>query len=286
MKLAFIARVEKPEAVEYAARLMQEAKSRGHDLVLEPALARFLGQEQLAGDDEQLKSAGVIIVLGGDGTFLGATRRLRGTAGYFLAVDVGGFGFMSEAAPDDIEGIMGAVENPTAHQGFRSMLEATIIPRTGAQQRWVAINDVVVSKAVGEGLIEVALVSRGHPICNLRADGVVFASPSGSTAYSLSAGGPIVHPSLECMIVTPICPHTLATRPLVLPTEHEIEVTLGPQAEIGRKVMFVVDGQERQEIAVGDRLLVRGAEDRVKVCKLERGSFYQKLREKLRWGMR
>jgi len=286
MKVALLARVEKPEAVKSAARLLDRMAFEGYDTLLEPALAESLGKHSLAAPDERLKQAQVIVVLGGDGTFVAAVRRLHGTDAYFLAVDVGGFGFLSEATPDDIEGIMKALANPAAHQGFRSMVEATLVPLQGPRRSWVAVNDVVVGKAVAAKMIEVELQARGHRFATLRADGVVFASPSGSTAYSMSAGGPIVHPALECMVVTPICPHSLSQRPLVLPLDHTIEVTVGPLSEIGRSVMFMVDGQERQEISVGDKLLVHGAKDRVKVCKLHRGTFYQKLKDKLGWAKR
>ncbi len=226
----------------------------------------------------------LLVVLGGDGTLLSAARLLAGSQVPLLGVNAGGLGFLTEVALEEMFQVLERVLEGQTTITQRSLLEAEVW-REGkkvASQR--VLNDVVVNKGVLARIIDLETYIDESYLTTFKADGLIISSPAGSTAYNLSAGGPIVHPALGCIILTPICPHTLTNRPIILPEDRTIRVFLG--SVHGAEVYLTFDGQVGYRVVEGDVLEVRTSPHRLSLIKSPHRSFYEVLRSKLRWGER
>lgn len=222
-----------------------------------------------------------MIVLGGDGTLLSAARLIYPRKVPLLGINFGDFGFLSELTVDDMfEGIDAALRGEY-HLERRNMLKVMLMSHSGRARTSVyALNDAVVREINFRTLVIKTAIA-GVPLNSFKADGLIVATPTGSTAYSLSAGGPIVEPTVQCLIATPICPHKLSVRPLIFPATQTIEVTFGPE---DARVQLAVDGQLVIELSPRDRLVVRRAERPIYFLQPRPRSFYEVLRAKLKWG--
>lgn len=225
----------------------------------------------------------LLVVLGGDGTLLSAARLLAGSPVPLLGVNAGGLGFLTEVALEELFQVLERVLAGQTTVIQRSLLEA-VVWREGKQTaRQRVLNDVVVNKGVLARIIDLETHIDDHYLTTFKADGLIISSPAGSTAYNLSAGGPIVHPALGCIILTPICPHTLTNRPIILPEDRTIRVSVG---SVDGEVYLTFDGQVGYRVGEGDLLEVRTSPDRLCLIKSPHRSFYEVLRSKLRWGER
>lgn len=223
----------------------------------------------------------LLLVLGGDGTLLAAAREAAPHGIPILPINLGSLGFLTSFT---LEEMYPALEETLAGRlaaSERIMLHAMLIRdgKTIDDQR--VLNEVVINKGTLARMIEVKLSIDQDFVCRYRADGLIVATPTGSTAYSLSAGGPIVHPIVECFIVTPICPHTLSDRPLVVGDKCCVEMHLVGPAE---SVYLTLDGQKGIQMESGDRVRISRAEGRLKLIQPKRKSYYEILRGKLKWG--
>lgn len=220
------------------------------------------------------------IVLGGDGTMLWAARALAPRGVPLAGVNTGKFGFL---AAFSLEGIV--KELPELLDGTRRaaewlMLEVQTAGAAG-EFRSLALNDVVLTGAQPARMVLIGLAVDGEPVTTYAGDGLAVSTPVGSTAYSLSAGGPIVNPLLDAMVVTPICAHSLSNRPLVVPPEAHLTITLAGRAERG---ILTADGQEATAVAPGEAVHVRRADVRARVFNTASRTYYETLRDKLGWG--
>jgi len=223
----------------------------------------------------------VIVVMGGDGTLLSVARRYGQKGLPILGVNVGGLGFLTEVS---LEEFYPAIEQILAGKyevEERMMLHATIF-RNG-QPLWGenVLNDAVINKGALARIVELTAWIDGEYLTTYRADGLIIATPTGSTAYTLSAGGPIVYPTLRHVLLLPICPHTLSMRPIILPETVTLAVTLDRKAE---DVYLTVDGQVGQMLEAGDRVEVKCASHHLKLIRSPRRSHFEILRAKLGWG--
>jgi NAD+ kinase len=223
----------------------------------------------------------LLLVLGGDGTLLAAAREAAPHGIPILPINLGSLGFLTSFT---LEEMYPALEETLAGHlaaSERIMLHAMLIRdgKTLDDQR--VLNEVVINKGALARMIEVKLSIDQDFVCRYRADGLIVATPTGSTAYSLSAGGPIVHPIVESFIITPICPHTLSDRPLVVGDKCCVEMNLVGQAE---SVYLTLDGQKGIQMQSGDRVRIFRAEERLKLIQPGRKSYYEILRSKLKWG--
>jgi NAD+ kinase len=240
---------------------------------------------EVAGGGELLRSpadADLLISLGGDGTLLRAARFLAGAPVPILGVNLGRLGFLTSCGSSDFEQALRAVIAGQYEAEERMALQAHAVNISGALQgKWRALNDFVMHKGGFARMLSVQVHVNGEQLGAYNADGIVVSSPTGSTAYSLSTGGPLVIPTLDSIIITPISPHALAIRPIVLPPN--VEVTLqamgGPD-----EVLVTVDGQVGARFAQGDKLVVRRAEYPVHIVRFPGTSFFERLRVKLGWG--
>jgi len=231
---------------------------------------------QLVADCSQL-----LLVLGGDGTMLAAASLAAPRGIPILPINMGSLGFLTSFT---LEELYPALEDALAGRysvSQRVMLQAELARAGTVIESQCALNDAVIHKGALARMITLELQINSDFVCRYRADGLIVASPTGSTAYSLSAGGPIVHPAVESFLITPICPHTLSDRPLVVPDSTSIEIKLNGDAE---SVFLTLDGQRGIPMQVTDRVRVSRAKDALKLIYPPKKSYFEILRNKLKWG--
>ncbi len=225
-----------------------------------------------------------ILVLGGDGTLLAAARIAAPTGQPMLSVQLGGFGFLAECQPEDARACVASVLNGDYRIAERVMLRVAIECPARAPNAFSALNDAVVAKGTLARLLHLRAYVDGHFVAAYAADGLIVSTPTGSTAYSLSAGGPLVHPDVDCLILTPICPHGLSLRPLVLPGGSHVKLMVDNVED--SEVVVTVDGQTGVPLAPEECVVVSRSPHRARLIIPDAGDFYRKLREKLGWGER
>jgi NAD+ kinase len=223
-----------------------------------------------------------IVTLGGDGTLLRASRIVEAFPVPILGINLGRLGFLTCCPADALESALARLASGDYVVEPRMRLDARVRDAEGAERAtWLALNDVVLHKGGFARVVTMWVQANGETVAHYSADGIVIATPTGSTAYSLSAGGPIVFPTLETMIVTPVSAHTLALRPLVLPPTSELTVRVedGPD-----ELLVTVDGQVGGTFAVGETLVVRRSSRPVPIVRFPDASFFATMRAKLHWG--
>jgi len=228
----------------------------------------------------------LIVVLGGDGTLLAMAARIAqaGRDIPILGVNFGSLGFLTEIRIDELTPSLERVLDGTATFDERAMLAATFRRRTGEIDSRVALNDVVFTKGALSRMIELSVWVNGGFVTRVKADGLIIASATGSTAYNLAAGGPIVHPRVDALVLTPIAPHTLTNRPVIIPGTAEVEVRM--EADGATEDVFVTyDGQSGYPLEEGDIVRVRKSDRTLRLVTPAR-SYFEVLREKLKWGER
>ncbi|MEP6691251.1 MAG: NAD(+)/NADH kinase [Gemmatimonadaceae bacterium] len=258
------------------AVLIARAPELGMSLAFEAELHDIAGGAVLAsGDDVDL-----LLTLGGDGTLLRGARFLDGRRAPILGVNLGHLGFLTSCGGAEMERAIERVADGDYHVEARMALLAHS-SRTTDGVRWRALNDIVMHKGGFARVMRLSVMVNGDLVGTYAADGIIVSTPTGSTAYSLSAGGPIVVPTMDSIIVTPISPHTLAVRPVVLPPEADVSI----QAEEGPDELLVtVDGQVGSSFSPGDTLVVRRAAEPVWLLRFSESSFFSRMRTKLGWG--
>jgi len=266
-------------ALGLAAELLEWLERRGHEVLLDPA-----SREALGGDNGVLQPgapADLVVVLGGDGTLLSVARLYAGGPP-ILGVNLGRLGFLTEVPRDELYPALVEVLAGRFQLDSRSMFDVLLERTTGERISYRALNDAVIAKASLARIIELVVEVDRRLVSRYRADGLVVSTPTGSTAYNLSAGGPILHPHLPVAVLSPICPHTLTLRPLVVPDSSVVEVILETP---GEKVHLTIDGQEGCEMNRGDRLRITRAAESVRLARtLQPRSIFEGLRSKLHWG--
>ena len=264
-------------------RVREYAASRGVAFLFEEELLGSHGMEGVAPlRPEDLPDLDLLLTLGGDGTLLRGARQVARHGTPVLGANFGHVGFLTSAAPEELVGAQALARSGEIWLDERMMLDVRAESQDGAAcGEFLALNDVVLHKGGVARMIRLEVGANGHMVGSYSADGIILATPTGSTAYSLSAGGPIVAPSVDCIIATPICPHTLAVRPLVLPASETVTVdVLTPSGEL----LLTIDGQEDAHLAPGDRVVVRRAPWPVRLVRFHGQTFFSTLRRKLGWG--
>jgi NAD+ kinase len=265
---------------EVMQRLVVFAEREGLDLRAEEALrplapdARLLTHDDVAGLD-------LLLTLGGDGTLLRGAR-LVGPAVPILGINLGHLGFLTTAAPDELEAALDRWLAGDYQLDERMVLAIRCESPTGVcGGTYTALNDAVLHKGGAARVIRLKVTAQPEEVGSYSADGIILATPTGSTAYSLSAGGPVVHPSVDCIIATPISPHTLSVRPIVLPADATITLeVLSPTEEL----ILTVDGQDGETLTPGARVVVSRSPHPVRLVRFPEQTFFSTLRRKLRWG--
>ena len=265
-----------PLVTKLLAWLDQQGVAAEYDVVT----AGHLGREGGFRREELPEGFDLLVVLGGDGTLLSAARAVGERETPILAVNLGGLGFMMTTGPDELLPHLERVLAGDYSVESRSVLQAEIMRGNESVETYHALNDVVINKAAVARLLELDGFVDGEFVCSYRADGLVLSTPTGSTAYSLSAGGPVILPSVSAISVTPICPHTLTNRPVLVSEGSKVEVVL----RRGEDAYLTVDGQVGIALHQLDRIRARRADHSVKVIQPQRVRFFEVLRSKMKWG--
>jgi NAD+ kinase len=274
-----------PHLVEIGAWLSK----RGIEAVFETETASLMPPEsgRAVADKSQLASSvGMVVVLGGDGTLLSMADRI-GEAGSnipILGVNFGSLGFLTEVTLPELYSSLETVLDGRAHTEERMMLSANTTRGGKIFARQIALNDVVITKTARSRMIDLSVWVGEEFVTRVKADGLIIATPTGSTAYNLAAGGPIVRPTLDALILTPIAPHTLTNRPVVIPATSTIRVQ--PNMEARDEVFATFDGQAGFQLEAGDEVTVRCADSPLRLIRPSTRSYFEVLRTKLKWGER
>lgn len=278
-RVGILGHTERPEVRRAAERLLRSLPRRGCAVKLDARLAASMNR-----DGEPLRSLArwcqMLITLGGDGTAVAGARALAGTRAVLLPVNLGGLGFLSVAESRDLDRAVKATLAGEWPVVTRKLVSTLVRRRGRTLARGVALNDAVVRGSGGVAAVHLRLVALGHDLGHLVADGLIAATASGSTAYSLSAGGPVLAPDVDAMVVTPICAHSLGSRALVLPPSAELDVRVIGSFD---RVVLVLDGQESTDLAAGDEVHVRLDKGGVRVVQNPDLPFLRSLQKKLGW---
>lgn len=269
-----------PYAPEAAEDVVSWLRQQGVGAVAEPESAAMLG---VPGADkaEMFGSADAIVVLGGDGTFL-ATARLAGEREIpIVGVNLGGLGFLTEITRDDLRGTLLASLEGTVSVDRRRMLRAVVRRGDGSTESYQALNDAVLSRGALGRTVDIEARIDGDFLASFKADGLIISTPTGSTAYSLSAGGPLVHPSVRVLVIAPICPHTLSVRPLVIDDDARLEFRQHSDRD---ELILTLDGQETISLGQDDTIEVSRSPHVACLVRSRELSFYDLLRTKLGWA--
>ena len=281
--VAIISKPSKPELAGILPELLAWFRKRDYTVYIDEETARYTDSAQtVLRKSIGAKHPGFAMVLGGDGTLLSAARAVAHEGVPILAVNLGSLGFLTEVPITEMYSTLEAVDAGQCPVEERSVLDCTAFRGSEKLLRHFALNDVVVNKSAISRLVDFDLLIDGAFVFNYKADGVIIATPTGSTAYSLAAGGPVLMPSVESFVVTPVCPHALTHRPLVVTDRAQIELRVETGAE---EAFLSIDGQVGMPVKQGDRVLCHRAAHTVKLMRVRR-TFFDVLRNKLKWGQR
>ena len=279
--VGLVAKYQEAKAAQMVRWLIPWLKKRGKKVCVENGLARA-GAQSCSKKEMALK-ADLIISLGGDGTLLNIAPLVERPEVPILGVNLGALGFITEVAVDELESVLSKTLSGDYEVEKRMTLEVRVLGKNGRPHKFRVLNDVVIAKGARSRIIDLETYIGKDFLCTYRADGLIVSTPTGSTAYSLAAAGPILEPTLGAIVLAPICPHTLTHRPIVVPSNAVIRVTL---RSFGDTVILIPDGQQGMRLNNGDRVEARDYGLPVSLIKLPSRSYYEILREKLKWGER
>jgi NAD+ kinase len=279
-KIGIIAK-PRPEAKPVLEELLTWVAARGIDPILDVDTASIVGATSTCRKSDVPLAADLIVVLGGDGTLLSVARLVEGKDVPILGVNLGSLGFLTEITIAELFPTLEDVLADHYSVSERVMLNCRVHRQGERIAQAVVLNDVVINKGALARIIEMETYVDGVYVNTFRADGLIIATPTGSTAYSLAAGGPILYPNLEALVINPICPFTLTNRPLVIPDTVKIEVILVKENE---DVLVTLDGQMGFALRYRDVVEIRKAETRLRLIKCSRKNYFEILRTKLKWG--
>ena len=288
-RIGIIAKKNKPEAAGIVGNLVEWLRPKKIKVYIEGEMGKLLSPA-LPGSywepiDREEVPTGVemIIVLGGDGTLLSVARQVWNRNIPILGVNLGGLGFLTEITLDELYPVLERVLQDDFSINEREVLNAGVIRSGKRVAEFIVLNDAVINKGALARIIDLETTINGEYLSTFRSDGLIISTPTGSTAYNLSAGGPIVYPSLHTIIITPICPHTLTIRPIIIPDDVKIRALLKSSNE---EVTLTLDGQQGFTLKFEDVVEVGKAEGRILLIKSPYRHYFELLREKLKWGER
>jgi NAD+ kinase len=284
LQAAIISKPQKPELAGILRDLLAWLEARNYHYLLDPDSAAYLdAADPVERVELPQHKPNLVIVLGGDGTLLAAARAFARTTTPILSVNLGSLGFLTETPLSDLYATLEAWCDNCADIEVRSMMHAEIIRDGETVQEWDALNDVVVAKGTIARMGDFSVEIEKQFVATFRADGIIISTPTGSTAYNLAANGPIVMPSVNAMLVTPICPHLLTIRPIVVPGEATISVRV---VGVPNEIYLTVDGQEAVQLKLGDYVHCQRSEASVRLLRHQPNGLFSVLRSKLKWGER
>lgn len=283
-KIGVIAKPTADNIKQILSDLLNWIEKRGLEVIFDNEAGGILGGSVKALDRKQVPSeVDLVIVFGGDGTILSVGSKAAQRGAPILGINLGGMGFLAETKKEETYDVLEKVLKGDFKCTERLLLRVELLRREHKIQEFEALNDTVVNKASIARMIQIEVFLDGSFVIHFRADGLIAATPTGSTAYSLSAGGPIMHPTLKDIIITPICPHTLTYRPLVVSSESKIELV--NYAEKNEAVL-TIDGQQLVELEKEDRIIITRSPHILRLIGSQTKNNFEILSEKLQWGKR
>jgi len=284
LQAAIISKPQKPEVAGILRDLIAWLEARHYNYLLDPDSAAYIGAPNpIERVDLPNYKPNLVIVLGGDGTLLAAARAFARTTTPILSVNLGSLGFLTEIPLSDLYTTLEAWCDNCAEIEVRSMMHAEHIRDGVVIQEWDALNDVVIAKGTIARMGDFSVEIDSQLVATFRADGVIVSTPTGSTAYNLAADGPIVMPSVNALLVTPICPHLLTIRPIVTPGESTVSVHV---VGVPNEIYLTVDGQVAIPLRLDDYVHCQRSEASVRLLRSRPNSLFSVLRSKLKWGER
>ncbi len=280
---AIISRPDRAEVAQIVPGLLHWLSDHGYEVITDLETARYAsGHEALARSEMGSTQLDLVIVLGGDGTLLSAARATAAVDVPLLGVNLGSLGFLTEVPPQSLYTMLEAIAQGHAVVEHRSLMQCELLRDGQVCGSYLVFNDAVVNKTALARLNTYDVYIDKMFVSNYRADGIIVSTPTGSTAYSLSAGGPVLMPTVRALVVTPVAPHALTHRPLVVPDSSEIEILLRSEEEVA---YLSLDGQPGMDLRDGDRVRCRTSRHTVNLFRTG-SDFFQVLRSKLKWGER
>jgi NAD+ kinase len=280
---AIISRPSRPEVARTVPELLAWLEARSYQVIVDPETAKYSnGQEEVLRSQMASRPLDLVVVLGGDGTLLSAVRATAAADAPLLGVNLGSLGFLTDVPLSSLFPMLDAISQGRAPVEQRSLMQCDLLRGEEILGSYKAFNDAVVNKTVLARLNNYDLFIDKVFVSSYRADGMIVATPTGSTAYSLSAGGPVVMPTVNAFVITPVAPHSLTHRPLVVPDSAVVEILLRSDEEVAYLSM---DGQPGVDLRDGDRVRCRRSEHKVSLFRTE-ADFFHVLRTKLKWGER
>jgi NAD+ kinase len=286
-RVGVVIKPQQEEAVKTLCSLFTWLNERGIKLITEPSIEHDSVEQDIgctiptASRDEMAEQVDLIIVLGGDGTMLSAARMINHKEVPVLGVNFGRLGYLAEFRDEEIVPALEMIFTGDYRVDKRVMLDVEIMRGDEQIGTGRVLNDVVINKAALARIIEIEARFDGLYVNLFRADGLIVSTPTGSTAYNLSAGGPIVYPSMNAVVVTPICPFTMSNRPIVVPDEATIELNLRTDDE---EAIVTLDGQTGFPLQTEDRVLIRKSKTTFNIVQPTNRNYFDVLRDKLKWG--
>jgi NAD+ kinase len=281
--IGIAAKTTAPQALGYAERIASDLRARGLTVIFDEDTAREIGDAYQTSTKAELgRHCDLLITFGGDGTLLSVARHAPDHVPV-IGVNMGTLGFLTEIRVEEFPQVLERVLENNFYVEPRVAFSVSVSgPDRDPNRRYRVLNDVAINKSAVARIIEMRVRVAGLFVSTFRGDGLIVATPTGSTAYNLSAGGPIIYPTMGAVVITPICPHMLTNRPIVLPDELDIEVSL--TAPDAKDIYISLDGQEGFEISERDRICVRKSEERVLLVQSPDKNYFDVLRNKLKWG--
>lgn len=283
-RVAIISKPGRPELAQLLPALLEQLRKAGVTAVTDRETSQHLPNTRVCErSDLAACQPEFAIVLGGDGTLLAAARAVSQAGIPILAINLGSLGFLTEVRVEELSKAVQTALDGKCHRDARTMIACDIVRRDAVIGSYAALNDVVVTKSAIARLVEVEVRVDKEFVADYKADGVIISTPTGSTAYSLAAGGPVLVPSVDAFIVTPVSPHALTHRPLVVRDTSEIVLLVKGTPE---EVIVTIDGQTPAQALEGDRVVCRKSPTSVQLLRLPGRTFFEVLRTKLKWGER
>ncbi|MEW5806288.1 MAG: NAD(+)/NADH kinase [Acidobacteriota bacterium] len=282
-KIGVVVKTKKRESREVILQLLDYARKNGLIVIPEAATARMIGARRGMAREKLAEKVDLIVVIGGDGTLLSVARSAGKKGTPILGVNLGGLGFLTEFSTDELFKYLDRAVVGSIALDKRMMLKVDILRKKRKIGSYSILNDIVINKAALARIIDLSIEIDGYYVTTYKADGLIVSTPTGSTAYSLSAGGPIIFPSMNAFVITPICPHTLTNRPLVVSDEVEIKITLLTSDE---DVYVTLDGQVGFPMKASDIIKVVRSRNIINLVRPCERNYFDLLRRKLKWGER
>ena len=275
------AKISSQQALDYAAQVVADLRKRGLEVCLDFATADKLGDRGPCVSKAELgRQSDLLITFGGDGTLLSVARQAPANVP-IIGVNMGTLGFLTEIRVEEFPNVLDRVLRGDFKSEARVTFDVVVTGNGREPRTYRVLNDATINKSALARIVDMRVTVSGIFVSTFRADGLIVSTPTGSTAYNLSAGGPIVYPTMGAVIITPICPHMLTNRPIVLPDDLDIEIGI---ATPNQEIFLTLDGQEGVPITENDRVGIRKSSDTVLLVQSPDKNYFDVLRTKLKWG--